>query len=80
MTQDIARDQERALLRGRADRLHTALLHVLRSRYTDGGEPYAISEACILLDHPMRWEDDRRPPYKDNRCFCGKVVDHAGLP
>lgn len=52
-----------------------ALLRLLRARYTDGGEPFAITEACIMLNHPMRWEADRKPPYKDNRCFCGKFVE-----
>jgi hypothetical protein len=52
-----------------------ALLNLLRARYTDGGEPFAITEACILLGHQMRYVEDRKPPYKANRCFCGKVVE-----
>jgi|KBSSwiS6_1023812.scaffolds.fasta_scaffold16005_4 hypothetical protein len=68
-----------AALRDRVAQLELALLRVMRSRYIDSGEPYAYHLGCSALDHPMRYDDGNKPPFKANRCFCGKVVDHAGV-
>jgi len=63
-----------AQLERRIAKLEIGIIHVMRARYTDGGEPYAIHEGCELLDHQyMRYEE--KPKFKENRCFCGKVVE-----
>jgi len=49
-----------------------ALLNLLRARYTDGGEPYAITDACIILGHPDRYPEGRKPPFKPEGCCCGR--------
>jgi hypothetical protein len=57
--------------------LERGLLNLMRARYMDGGDPYAVHLACILLDHPDKYPENRKPKYKPEGCICGERKDPA---
>lgn len=65
-------ETENEALRREIAKLQSALVNLLRARYTDGGEPYAIHQACIVSSHPDKYPEGRKPPYKPNGCPCGE--------
>ena len=65
-------EQARVVVDHPDEKLREALLNLLRSRYVDGGAPYAITTACVLLGHPDKYADGQRPKFKSDLCPCGK--------
>lgn len=53
--------------------LRTAALALLRAPYTEMSH-WAITNMCVLLDHPSRYPQGQAPPHGGIKCVCGKRV------
>lgn len=51
--------------------LRNVLLDLLRAPYRSGGTPFAITNACIFLDHPDKYAPGDEPAFTKGGCICG---------